>query len=86
MKLTVNNISFVKAKKHKESGIVYAWCVGMKSGWVSDLRMYYNFENGKTVIREYPITDLPVSVQEFIKIHSETVFDETENNIMMIYR
>jgi hypothetical protein len=86
MRLTVNNIRFVKAMTHKESGIIYAWYVGMKSGYVSDGRSYINCENGKTVIREYPVTDLPKAVQTFVNTHSSSLFDETENVSTMIYR
>jgi hypothetical protein len=65
MKLTMNNIHFVK--EYTQDGMTYAWFVVMKSNRVSDTRSYINYdENGRTTAKEYPKEWLPKTVQKFI--------------------
>ena len=53
MKLTVNNIQFVK--RMESDGITYEWFVAMKSNRISDSRMFTNYENNRTVVKEFGI-------------------------------
>ena len=66
MKLTTNNIRFVKVLV--KNGITYEVHVAMKSHLVSDSRTYVNYdENGTTVVADYPFEKLPKAVQKFIQ-------------------
>lgn len=85
MKLTMNNILFVKRLEHND--VTYSWFVAMKSRRISDARNYINVENGKTVIKEYPAEWLPKTVQNFISTYSETkIVDGDEFKVYMISR
>lgn len=67
MRLTVNNIRFVKV--YTLYGITYQWYVAMKSNYVSDGRTYVNYyENGVTAVKEYPLESLPKTVQKFLEL------------------
>lgn len=78
MRLTTNNIAFVK--ELTRDGVTYGWFVAMKSQRVSDARSY----------SYTPKFQLPVSVQRFIAERSREVFDEhdwhEEHYIHYIYR
>lgn len=74
MKLTVNNIQFVK--RIEMNGLTYNWFVSMKSNAVSDSRNFINYENGKTVMKEYKFEILPAAVRKFVETHSEELFTE----------
>lgn len=65
MKLTLNNILFVKALV--KAGETYEYHVAMKSHLVSDSRTYVNYdENGKTISEKYLVEKLPKTVQKFV--------------------
>ena len=70
------DIKFVR--RMEMNGITYAWFVANKSNRVSDSREYINYENGKTVIKEFPKEALPKMVQKFIDSHSEEETTELE--------
>lgn len=79
MKLTTNNIKFVKELTC--DGRTYSWFVAMKSGYVSDSRNYINYENGKTTSKyEFPKGRLPKAVQKFIDNSSREEFDTSEHH------
>lgn len=79
MRLTENNIKFVKEKRL--NGITYGYFISMKSNLISDCRDYINYENGVTVAKEYEFERLPKTVQNFIKHHEPSrLFDEEEYN------
>lgn len=67
------DIKFVK--RLEQDGVTYSWFVASKSNRVSDSRNYVNYENGKTVVKEFPKEALPKMVQKFIDSHNE---EETE--------
>lgn len=74
MRLTKNNIRFVKELIHK--GIVYEYVVVMKSGYVSDTRIFLETDSGgKSTGKPYDKTNLPKSVLAFIDGHSRVQFD-----------
>ena len=62
-------IKFVKRLEHE--GVTYSWFVANKSNRVSDSRNFVNYENGRTVIKEYSKEALPKMVQKFIDSHNE---------------
>ena len=64
MRLTYKNIDSVR--RYEIGGITYCWTVVMKSHKPFDLRVYNHMESGVSVVRDYPVTDLPVTVQQFI--------------------
>lgn len=64
MRLTYKNID--RVLRYESGGITYAWGVVMKSHKVSDCRTFVNRENGVSVVRDYPVEDLPVTVQQFV--------------------
>lgn len=68
------DIKFVK--RIEQDGITYNWFVAHKSNRVSDSRNFINYENGKTVIKEFPKEALPKMVQKFIDSHSEEEITE----------
>lgn len=72
MRLTINNIAFVKELTC--DGLTYEWFVSMKSGRASDSILYVNYENNKTVVKEFAKDRLPVSVQKFIDKHERKEF------------
>lgn len=74
MRLTVNNIAFVKELTC--DGLTYSFFVSMKSGRVSDSISYINYENNKTVVKEFEKKRLPVSVQKFIDRHTKKEFSK----------
>lgn len=84
MKLTVNNIKFVK--RMESDGITYEWFVAMKSNRVSDSRMFINYENNRTVVKEFGIDRLPAIVRKFVETHKEEVFSATDNHTVYIFR
>lgn len=69
MKLIKNNILFVKRFEH--NGVTYSWFIAMKSRKVSDVRNFVNYENGKTVVKQYPKEWLPKAVQNFLNTNTE---------------
>lgn len=75
MRLTENNIKFVK--ELQLDGIAYEYYVSIKGG---DSRTYINYENNKTVAKEYEFERLPKAVQNFIKNHQHRcrLFSEVE--------
>lgn len=84
MKLTANNIRFVK--RLELNGVTYAWYVGMKSGQISDSRYFINYDKrGRTCAEPYPMERLPKSVQTFIGSHEERVFSESNEDNFMEY-
>ncbi len=85
MRLTTNNIEFVK--ELTEDGITYNWFVMLKSKNTSDSRHYANYENGRTVVREYRKEDLPKAVQSFIVSHKRELFTQIDDkHCQFIYR
>lgn len=84
MKLTVNNIQFVK--RMESDGITYEWFVAMKSNRVSDSRMFTNYENNRTVVKEFGIDRLPATVRKFVETHKEEVFSTNDNHTVFIYK
>ena len=79
MKLTANNISFVK--RHECGGITYGWFVSMKSGAVSDARTFINYdERGRTCVKPYEKERLPKAVQKFIASHDERILYEKDGD------
>lgn len=77
MRLTINNIAF--ARRREKDGITYGWFIAMKTHKVCDSRDYSIHENGKTVVKPYPLEDLPSTVQNFIKSHTEYLVLDEEN-------
>ena len=69
MKLIEKNIAHVW--RMEMNGMTYSYFVALKSGRVSDSRNFINYENGRTVAKEYPAEWLPVSVRKFIQKHDE---------------
>lgn len=63
------DIAFVK--RLEQDGVTYSWFVAHKSNRVSDSRNYVNYENGKTVVKEYRKESLPKMIQKFIDSHTE---------------
>lgn len=63
------DIKFVK--RMEQDGVTYNWFVAHKNNRVGDSRNYVNYENGKTVVKEFPKEALPKMVQKFIDNHSE---------------
>ena len=69
-RLSANSIKFVK--RLELDGITYCWYVAMKSGHVSDSRVYiYYDERETTCAKPYPKEQLPKAVQKFIDSHNE---------------
>ena len=76
MRLTLNNIKFVK--EHRYNGVTYAWYVAMKSNLVSDgLYFRYYTDKGISGHIEYPVTDLPKTVQKYLAINNCGICIET---------
>ena len=86
MRLTVNNIAFVK--ELTEDGISYNWFVAMKNGLCCDSRAYAHYdETGRTTVKEIKKEDLPKSVQVFIDSHERKLFTRIdEGHYQYIYR
>ena len=79
MRLTSNNIRFVK--EFTCNGKPYRWYVAMKSNCVSDGRDYRTIDEDNCILydEEWPIDQLPKSVQKFIeKSIRETFIEEAE--------
>lgn len=76
MRLKKDNIRFVTRLEY--DGVTYAWHVGMKSSLAFDNRDYANYEDGSTVVDDYPIDLLPKSVREFVKSHAETQIESSD--------
>lgn len=74
MRLTINNIAFVKELTC--DGLTYEWFVSMKSGRASDSILYVNYENNKTVVKEFEKDRLPASVRKFIDRHTKREFSK----------
>lgn len=64
MKLTKNNIKFVKQRLRDE--ITYNYYVAMKSNNISDNRLYCNYKNNKSTTDYYKFERLPKTVQKFV--------------------
>ena len=77
MRLTKNNILFVK--RYTCFSVTYEWFVGMKSRRVCDSRCFSTTDGKKTIIEEYPVTELPKSVQDFINEHEEVLLNNPED-------
>ena len=60
------------------NGTTYAWFVKGDTPCVSDSREYINYENGKTVAKEYPKERLPKGIQRYINSHRCAVWDVRE--------
>lgn len=72
-KLTYDNIDFVK--EQVLNGTTYYWAVVMKSGWVSDTRIYqHRDEQGRGICKDYPKDLLPKTVQRFTENHERKIF------------
>ena len=82
MKLTENNILFVK--RHEKDGVTYSWYIAMKSRRISDNKNFVNYENGKTVIKEFSQDRLPKAVQNFIAKHEETLLVDGDYKIYIM--
>ena len=78
MKLTKNNIDFVKALEM--NGVIYEWFIKLKNG---ETKIYINMEKGKTIVSEYLKEWLPVSIIQYIDQHEkeEISKEEEKNNI-----
>ena len=76
MRLKYDNIHFVKEVRDKESDVLFAVYVSMKSQAVADLRCY-------DVIS---LLELPKCVRLFINNHLKEFFYETEYKITYIYK
>lgn len=74
MRLTKSNIKFVK--RYELNGMTYGFYVGVKG---NDGREFINYENGRTVAKEYKAERLPASVRAFLKDHAEEVWTREEN-------
>ena len=74
MRMSEKNIKFVR--RMEKDGVTYSYFVSMRRNWVSDCRLYINYENGVTVAKEYEFSRLPVSVQKFLRSHDEVLLDE----------
>ena len=71
MRLTVNNIDFVK--ELTEDGMSYNWFVALKD--IRDSRhFFYCDKDGRSIVKEYKKEDLPKSVQSFIASHERKQF------------
>lgn len=84
MRLVEKNIVFVKQSVY--NGVTYSWFV--KAGrYVSDCQSFINYENGKTVVEDYPLESLPKSVQKFVSKRKAELFssDEIGKNNFTIY-
>ena len=84
MRLAEKNIKFVK--EYVQNGETFNWFVSMKSGKNSDARDFTNYEDGKSVFREYSADRLPISVQRFIAKHDREVFRDVCGVKEFIYR
>lgn len=76
MRLTLNNIDFVK--ELTEDGISYNWFVAMKSGRMCDSIHYAHYKNGVSIVKEIKKEDLPKTVQKFIDSHERKLFDRID--------
>ena len=74
LRLIAKNIHHVE--RLEQDGITYEWGVVMKHHPGIDVRDYINYENGKTVAKEYPKEWLPKEVIKFIDSHQERIVDE----------
>ena len=70
MRLALKNIRFVKCLE--QDGIIYEYYVAMKSGKISDGRLYFD---DKRMLVTYPVERLPVTVQKYIATHKRSVFE-----------
>ena len=85
MRLTTENIAFVK--EIRNNGMSYSWYVSMKSRNISDGRNFVNYENGKSVVKEYKKEDLPKAVQKFLEGKKAEIFAKNdEETIVYVYR
>lgn len=86
MKLTKNNIKFVKQRLR--DGLTYNYYVAMKSNNISDNRLYCNYENNKSTADYYEFERLPKTVQKFVKekykaksfFYTEEYYEEEDND------
>ena len=58
-------------RERRFNGITYGWYVSY-GPMVSDGADYAVYENGKTVVKEFPFEKLPKKVQKFIKDNEQT--------------
>lgn len=82
--MKTTDIKFVKERKF--NGMTYGWFVGGKA--VSDSRNYAVYENGKTIIAEFPKESLPKFIQKFIDSRQPMIWDEENEftTIMYMYK
>jgi len=73
-RLTVKNIRHVI--RYEQDGMIYGWSVAMKTS--VGARSFINYENGRTVAREYPQEWLPKEVIKFINSHDQQLREEHE--------
>lgn len=69
MRLIEKNIAHVW--RMEVDGMTYSYFVALKSRQVSDSRNFINYENGRTVAKEYPAEWLPAAVRKFLQKHDE---------------
>lgn len=85
MRLTLNNIDFVKEFTY--NGVTYLWDVAMKSHRICDGREFINYDkNGRTVVKEYKFERLPKTVQKFIQTSNSEVWTEDDEVTIYIYK
>jgi hypothetical protein len=86
MRLTTNNIKFVKELTH--NGTTYSWFVSLKEQAFSQSFTNYN-EEGRTIVAEYTKDRLPKAVQKFLENKNAELFsinDRDEAYVTYIYR
>lgn len=71
--LTVKNIKWIK--ELTKDGITYKWFVSLKK---NDSRVFINYENGKTVVKEYSKDRLPKTVQKFLEDKQRKEYENDE--------
>ena len=77
MKLTYDNIDFVRVRTHNEKP--YGYFVRMKSNRASDHRDYALYKDGKTTTGDYKKEWLPKTIQKFLENHQreeDTAFNK----------
>ena len=73
MRLATKNILFVKC--HTYNGKPYSWFVYLKD---HTFIHYDNYVDGKTALIEFPVENLPVSVQKFLTGHNARKWEEMD--------
>lgn len=78
--MKTTDIRFIK--RFEKDGVTYCWYIANKSYNISDGREFINYENGKTVVKEYKKEDLPKYAQRYIATHNESVLQDFENGFI----